>query len=150
MHFLPDVWVPCEECDSLRYNEDILEVKYHGKSIADVLAMPCGEAVELFSSHDKISRILQTLCDVGLDYVTLGQAAPTLSGGEAQRVKLASELARPMTGKTLYLLDEPTTGLHFDDIAKLLDVLQRLVEICLLYTSPSPRDLSTSRMPSSA
>ena len=129
MHFLPDVWVPCEECDSLRYNEDILEVKYHGKSIADVLAMPCGEAVELFSSHDKISRILQTLCDVGLDYVTLGQAAPTLSGGEAQRVKLASELARPMTGKTLYLLDEPTTGLHFDDIAKLLDVLQRLVEM---------------------
>ena len=129
MHFLPDVWVPCEECDSQRYNEDVLEVKFHGKSIADVLAMQCGEAVDLFSSHDRVSHILQTLCDVGLDYVTLGQSAPTLSGGEAQRVKLASELARPMKGNTLYLLDEPTTGLHFDDIAKLLDVLQRLVDM---------------------
>jgi excinuclease ABC subunit A len=113
----------------MRYNEDVLEIKYHGSSIADVLAMPCGEAVELFASEPRIVRVLQTLCDVGLDYVTLGQSAPTLSGGEAQRVKLASELARPGTGKTLYLLDEPTTGLHFDDIAKLMDVIQRLVDL---------------------
>ena len=129
MHFLPDVWVPCEECESRRYNEDVLDIKYHGRSIADVLEMQIGEATELFSSHAKITRVLQTLCDVGLDYVTLGQSAPTLSGGEAQRVKLASELARPGTGRTLYLLDEPTTGLHFDDIVKLLDVIQRLVEL---------------------
>jgi excinuclease ABC subunit A len=129
MHFLPDVWVPCEECGSRRYNEDVLQVKYHGQSIADVLEMPAGDAVELFASDPRITRILQTLCDVGLDYVTLGQAAPTLSGGEAQRVKLAAELARPGTGNTLYLLDEPTTGLHFDDIAKLLDVIQRLVDL---------------------
>jgi excinuclease ABC subunit A len=129
MHFLADVFVPCEECNSQRYNEDVLEVKLHGKSIADVLEMPCGEAVELFASYPKILRIVQTLCDVGLDYVTLGQSAPTLSGGEAQRVKLAAELARPVTGKTLYLLDEPTTGLHFDDIEKLLGVTQRLVDL---------------------
>ncbi|MEL6109525.1 MAG: excinuclease ABC subunit UvrA, partial [Planctomycetota bacterium] len=129
MHFLPDVFVPCEECDSRRYNDDVLEVKYHGKSIADVLEMQCGDAVELFQSEPRITRVLQTLCDVGLDYVTLGQPAPTLSGGEAQRVKLASELARPGSGRTLYLLDEPTTGLHFEDIAKLLDVVQRLVEL---------------------
>ncbi|MCC9602444.1 excinuclease ABC subunit UvrA [Stieleria sp. JC731] len=129
MHFLPDVWVPCEECDSRRYNDDVLEIKYHGQSIADVLEMSCGEAVELFASEPRIVRILQTLCDVGLDYVTIGQSAPTLSGGEAQRVKLASELSRPGTGQTLYLLDEPTTGLHFDDIAKLLDVMQRLVDL---------------------
>jgi excinuclease ABC subunit A len=107
----------------------VLEVKLHGKSIADVLEMPCGDAVELFAGHPKVARILQTLCDVGLDYVTLGQSAPSLSGGEAQRVKLAAELARPVTGNTLYLLDEPTTGLHFDDIDKLLGVLQRLVEL---------------------
>ncbi|MGI9473778.1 MAG: excinuclease ABC subunit UvrA [Rubripirellula sp.] len=129
MHFLPDVWVPCEECKSRRYNDDVLEIKLHGKSIADVLDMQCGEAIELFASYPKISRTLQTLCDVGLDYVTLGQSAPTLSGGEAQRVKLAAELSRPFTGSTLYLLDEPTTGLHFDDIDKLLGVLQRLVEL---------------------
>ena len=129
MHFLPDVWVPCDECQSRRYNEDVLEVKLHGKSIADVLEMQCGEAVELFVNYPKILRTLQTLCDVGLDYVTLGQAAPTLSGGEAQRVKLAAELSRPMTGSTLYLLDEPTTGLHFNDIEKLLNVIQRLVEM---------------------
>ncbi len=129
MHFLPDVWVPCDDCHSRRYNDEVLEVKLHGKSIADVLEMQCGEATELFAAYPKISHILQTLCDVGLDYVTLGQSAPTLSGGEAQRVKLAAELSRPVTGNTLYLLDEPTTGLHFDDIEKLMTVLQRLVDL---------------------
>jgi excinuclease ABC subunit A len=128
MHFLPDVWVECETCRGQRYNPDVLEVRYHGKSIAEVLAMSCGQAVELFANIPKIRRILQTLCDVGLEYLTLGQSAPTLSGGEAQRVKLAAELARPDTGQTLYLLDEPTTGLHFDDLAKLLEVLNRLVD----------------------
>jgi excinuclease ABC subunit A len=128
MHFLPDVWVECDACRGQRYNNDVLEVRFRGKSIADVLEMPCGQAVELFGNLPKIRRILQTLCDVGLDYLTLGQSAPTLSGGEAQRVKLAAELARPDTGQTLYLLDEPTTGLHFDDLAKLLDVLNRLVD----------------------
>src|SRR5690606_1938627 len=110
-------------------NPDTLSVEYRGKSIADVLAMSCREALELFENIPKIRRTLQTLCDVGLDYLTLGQSAPTLSGGEAQRVKLAAELARPDTGQTLYLLDEPTTGLHFDDIVKLLDVLHRLVDL---------------------
>ena len=128
MHFLPDIWVECETCRGQRYNPDVLEVRFHGKSIADVLAMSCDQAVELFANIPKIRRVLQTLCDVGLDYLTLGQSAPTLSGGEAQRVKLAAELARPDTGQTLYLLDEPTTGLHFDDLAKLLDVLSRLVD----------------------
>ena len=128
MHFLPDVWVECETCRGQRYNPDTLAVRFHGKSIADVLDMSCGQAVELFANIPKIRRMLQTLCDVGLDYLTLGQSAPTLSGGEAQRVKLAAELARPDTGQTLYLLDEPTTGLHFDDLAKLLDVLNRLVD----------------------
>ncbi len=128
MHFLPDVWVECDACRGQRYNPDVLEVRFHGKSIADVLAMSCGQAIELFANIPKVRRILQTLCDVGLDYLTLGQSAPTLSGGEAQRVKLAAELARPDTGQTLYLLDEPTTGLHFDDLAKLLDVLNRLVD----------------------
>jgi excinuclease ABC subunit A len=128
MHFLPDVWVQCETCRGQRYNPDVLDVRFHGKAISDVLAMSCGDAVELFGNIPKIRRILQTLCDVGLDYLTLGQSAPTLSGGEAQRVKLAAELARPDTGQTLYLLDEPTTGLHFDDLAKLLDVLNRLVD----------------------
>ena len=128
MHFLPDVWVECDTCRGQRYNPDVLEVRFHGKNIADVLDMSCGQAVELFANIPKIRRILQTLCDVGLDYLTLGQSAPTLSGGEAQRVKLAAELARPDTGQTLYLLDEPTTGLHFDDLAKLLEVLNRLVD----------------------
>ncbi|HEX3727123.1 MAG TPA: excinuclease ABC subunit UvrA, partial [Pirellulales bacterium] len=113
MHFLPDVWVECDVCRGRRYNPETLAVTYHGQSIADVLDMSCGKAVKLFENIPKIRRILQTLCDVGLDYLTLGQAAPTLSGGEAQRVKLAAELARPDTGRTLYLLDEPTTGLHF-------------------------------------
>jgi excinuclease ABC subunit A len=128
MHFLPDVWVECETCRGQRYNPDVLDVRFHGKNIADVLEMSCGDAAKLFANIPKIRRILVTLCDVGLDYLTLGQSAPTLSGGEAQRVKLAAELARPDTGQTLYLLDEPTTGLHFDDLAKLLEVLNRLVD----------------------
>ena len=129
MHFLPDVWITCDSCNGKRYDGQTLEIKYHGHSIADVLEMSCGEALALFKNIPPICRILQTLCDVGLDYLALGQAAPTLSGGEAQRVKLAAELARPDTGRTLYLLDEPTTGLHFDDLRKLLDVLHRLVDL---------------------
>ncbi|MDB4539801.1 hypothetical protein N9231_05215 [Saprospiraceae bacterium] len=129
MHFLPDVWVECEHCRGRRYNEDTLAVRYNDKTIDEVLKMSCAEGVKHFQNIPKIRRILQTLCDVGLDYVTLGQSAPTLSGGEAQRVKLSAELARPDTGRTLYLLDEPTTGLHFEDLKKLLDVIQRLVDI---------------------
>ena len=129
MHFLPDVWVECDVCHGKRYNPETLAVRYKGHSIADVLNMRVSEALELFGNIPKIRRVLQTLADVGLDYLSLGQAAPTLSGGEAQRVKLAAELARPSTGRTLYILDEPTTGLHFDDIHKLLDVLNRLVDL---------------------
>jgi excinuclease ABC subunit A len=129
MHFLPDVWVECDVCRGRRYNPETLAVQFHGQSIADVLEMSCGRAVTLFANIPKIRRILQTLCDVGLEYLTLGQPAPTLSGGEAQRVKLAAELSRPDTGQTLFLLDEPTTGLHFEDVAKLLEVLQRLVDL---------------------
>ena len=129
MHFLPDVWVECDTCKGSRYNPETLLVRYHGKSVADVLNMRVSEALELFNNIPKIRHVLQTLDDVGLGYMALGQPAPTMSGGEAQRVKLAAELARPSTGKTLYLLDEPTTGLHFDDIRKLLEVLHRLVDL---------------------
>ena len=129
MHFLPDVWVECEACHGRRYNEDTLAVRFNDRTIDDVLKMSCAEAVRHFENIPKIRRILQTLCDVGLDYVTLGQSAPTLSGGEAQRVKLASELSRPDTGRTIYLLDEPTTGLHFEDLTKLLEVIQRLIDV---------------------
>ena len=128
MHFLPDVYVPCETCHGRRYNRETLEVRFKGKSIADVLEMSIEEALRFFSKIPKLRRRLQTLHDVGLDYVKLGQPATTLSGGEAQRVKLASELSKIATGRTLYILDEPTTGLHFADIEKLLDVLQRLVD----------------------
>jgi excinuclease ABC subunit A len=128
MHFLPDVYVPCEVCKSARYNRETLEVKYKGKTIADVLNMVVDEAVEFFQNIPKLQRKLQVIQDVGLGYIKLGQPATTLSGGEAQRVKLATELARRSTGKTLYILDEPTTGLHTADIHKLLEVLQRLVD----------------------
>ncbi len=128
MHFLPDVYVPCEVCRGARYNRETLEVAYKGKSIADVLNMTVSEGLEFFKNIPPIASRLKTINDVGLDYIKLGQPATTLSGGEAQRVKLASELARRETGRTLYLLDEPTTGLHFDDIRKLLHVLRRLTE----------------------
>lgn len=128
MHFLPDVYVPCEVCHGSRYNRETLEVKYKGKSIAEVLDMTIEEALEFFNNIPKIKRKLQTIVDVGLGYVRLGQPATTLSGGEAQRVKLASELHRRSNGKTMYILDEPTTGLHVDDISRLLKVLQRLVD----------------------
>jgi excinuclease ABC subunit A len=126
MHFLPDVWVTCSECEGRRFNRQTLEIEYRGKSIADVLDMDIEEALAFFGEHVKIARILQTLSDVGLGYLKLGQSALTLSGGEAQRVKLSKELCRPDTGRTVYILDEPTTGLHFADIQKLLDVLHRL------------------------
>jgi excinuclease ABC subunit A len=128
MHFLPDVYVPCEVCKGARYNRDTLDITFKGKNIAEVLDMPCEEALTFFANQPVISRHMQTMVDVGLGYVRLGQPAPTLSGGEAQRVKLSSELAKRSTGHTIYLLDEPTTGLHFEDVRRLLTVLSRLVD----------------------
>ena len=128
MHFLPDVYVPCEQCHGKRYNRETLEVRFKGRTIADVLDMTVEEAVDFFQHIPKIARRLQALHDVGLDYIKLGQPATTLSGGEAQRVKLASELSKIATGRTLYILDEPTTGLHFADVQRLLEMLDRLVE----------------------
>lgn len=128
MNFLPDVYVPCEVCHGARYNRETLEVHYKGKSISEVLNMPIEEATKFFEAVPSIARHLNTLKDVGLGYVRLGQAATTLSGGEAQRVKLASELQKRSTGRTVYVLDEPTTGLHFEDISKLLTVLSGLVD----------------------
>ena len=128
MHFLPDVYVPCEVCKGARYNRDTLDIQFKGKNIAEVLDLSLEEGLEFFGNQPTIARHLQTLVDVGLGYVRLGQPAPTLSGGEAQRVKLASELGKRATGRTIYLLDEPTTGLHFEDVRRLLGVLQRLVD----------------------
>jgi excinuclease ABC subunit A len=128
MHFLPDVYVPCEVCKGARYNRDTLDIAFKGKNIAQVLDMPCEEALQFFANQPVIARHMQTLVDVGLGYVRLGQSAPTLSGGEAQRIKLSSELSKRSTGRTMYVLDEPTTGLHFEDIRKLLTVLSRLVD----------------------
>jgi excinuclease ABC subunit A len=129
MHFLPDVFVPCAECRGTRYGRETLEVRYHGKSIADVLAMRIEEALAFFDSFPRVRQGLQALVDVGLGYLPLGQPSTMLSGGEAQRVKLAAELGKPSTGRTLYVLDEPTTGLHFADIERLISVLNRLVDL---------------------
>ena len=128
MHFLPDVYVPCEVCKGRRYNRETLEVRYKGRSIADVLDLTVADALDFFANQRRIAEKLELLNDVGLGYIHLGQAATTLSGGEAQRVKLATELAKRDTGRTLYILDEPTTGLHFEDVRLLLDVLHRLVD----------------------
>ena len=128
MHFLADIYVPCEVCKGKRYNKETLEVKYKGKTIADVLDMTVEEALEFFKNLPKIKQKIQTLYDVGLGYIKLGQPSTTLSGGEAQRIKLATELSKKATGKTLYILDEPTTGLHIADVHRLVDILQRLVD----------------------
>ena len=128
MSFLPDLYVQCEECNGARFNKQTLQVTYKGKSIADILAMSVTDSAAFFENFANIARVLESLTRVGLGYISLGQPSTTLSGGEAQRIKLATELSRIDTGKTLYLLDEPTTGLHFDDIRRLLDVLQGLVE----------------------
>jgi excinuclease ABC subunit A len=127
MQFLPDVYVKCEVCQGKRFNEDTLQVRYKGKTIADVLAMPVEEGLQFFENIPTLARMLKTLTEVGLGYIALGQSSTTLSGGEAQRVKLATELGKRATGRTLYILDEPTTGLHFADVHKLLDALHRLV-----------------------
>lgn len=126
MHFLPDVYVPCEVCGGKRYNRETLEVKYKGKSIYDVLNMTVEEAVKFFENVPSIRRKIETMNEVGLSYIRLGQPSTELSGGEAQRIKLATELSRRGTGKTIYILDEPTTGLHFADVHKLVDILRRL------------------------
>ncbi len=128
MHFLPDVYVPCEVCGGKRYNRETLEVRYKGKNIYDVLEMTVEEALDFFKNVPKIYNKVKTLYDVGLGYVKLGQPSTTLSGGEAQRIKLATELSRRSTGKTIYVLDEPTTGLHFADVHKLVEILHRLTE----------------------
>jgi excinuclease ABC subunit A len=128
MNFLPDVYVHCEKCNGRRYNRETLEIRYKGKSISDVLDMTVDEAVDFFQAVPFIYRKIKVLQDVGLGYITLGQSAVTLSGGEAQRIKLSTELAKRDTGRTIYILDEPTTGLHFEDIKKLLEVLSRLVD----------------------
>ena len=128
MHFLPNIFVPCEVCKGKRYNRETLEVHYKGKNISDILNMTVEEALLFFDNVPKIKRKIQVLSEVGLGYVTLGQAATTLSGGEAQRVKLATELSKRPTGKTVYILDEPTTGLHTADVHKLIEVLQKLVD----------------------
>ena len=128
MHFLPDVYVQCEVCHGKRYNREALEITYRGKTISDVLEMTCDQALEFFANLPSIARKLQTLVDVGLGYISLGQPATQLSGGEAQRIKLASELSRRPTGRTLYILDEPTTGLHMADVDRLLHVLHALVD----------------------
>ena len=126
MHFLPDVYIPCEVCEGKRYNRETLEVKYKGKTIFDVLDMTVEEALGFFENVPTIHRKIQTLYDVGLSYIKLGQPSTTLSGGEAQRIKLATELSKRGTGKTIYILDEPTTGLHFEDVNKLVDILRQL------------------------
>ena len=128
MHFLPDVYVTCDECKGRRYNREALEIKYKGKTISDILGMTCEQSLEFFENIPNIARKLQIMVDVGLGYISLGQSATTLSGGEAQRIKLATELSRRPTGKTLYILDEPTTGLHMADVDKLLHVLHKLVD----------------------
>lgn len=128
MHFLPDVYVPCEVCQGKRYNRETLDVKYKGKSIFDVLDMTVEEALPFFENVPSIRRKIETLNDVGLSYIKLGQPSTTLSGGEAQRIKLATELSRRSTGRTIYILDEPTTGLHFADVHKLTEILKRLAE----------------------
>ena len=128
MHFLPDVYVKCDVCKGQKYNRETLEIKYKGKNIYEVLEMTAEEGVAFFDSIPKIRKYLQTLCDVGLGYIKIGQPSTTISGGEAQRVKLATELAKRSTGKTCYILDEPTTGLHTEDVSRLLDILNRLCD----------------------
>ena len=128
MNFLPDVNIECESCNGKRFNRETLEIRYKGKSISDILFMSVNQACSFFESHPKIYRKLKTIKDVGLGYITLGQSSTTLSGGEAQRIKLASELSKKDTGKTLYILDEPTTGLHFEDVRVLMGVLDKLIE----------------------